>query len=96
MLSVLLYGIRRDFNFHILIVIWLVLCLLSFKVRSYQTKFFILLGHFNSKILLSSFYLLFFTPFSVIYRLAFRNKSFTKTTTRFVVKNDISPFDRPF
>jgi hypothetical protein len=96
MLGVLLYAFRKDFTWHPLVGGWLVLTLIFDQLKELQKKLLAKVGHFNSTILLSSFYYLFFTPFSFIYRGFFRNKAFTETTQRFEKKESISPFDRPF
>lgn len=96
MLSVILYTVRKDFHSHWVIGVWLVICLFSEKARSAQVKILKFVGFINSTILLSAFYFLFFTPFSVLYRMFFRNKAFVKADSRFAKKESISSFDLPF
>jgi hypothetical protein len=96
MLSVILYSVRKDFIWHPVIGGWLTLTLFIPALKELQKKVLAVVGHVNSKILLTTFYYLFFSPFAVFYRLFFRNKAFIKADSRFEKKNSISSFDRPF
>lgn len=96
MLSVILYGIRKDFTWHPVIGSWLTLTFFFENLRELQKKILAKVGHFNSTILLTSFYYLFFTPFSLVYKTFFRNKAFVATAGRKEKKESISSFDRPF
>lgn len=96
MLSAIIYGAGGGVLWYSGVLTLLVLSLLSSGVRSVQKKFLFKVGLLNSQILLFIFYFLFFTPFSVFYRLFFRNKAFLKTSSRFASKESISDFARPF
>jgi len=96
MLSVIIYGAGGGVIWYSGVLALLILSLLSDKVRSVQKKFPFKVGLFNSQILLFIFYFFFFTPFSIFYRLFFRNKAFLKTSSRFIPKESISDFSRPF
>jgi hypothetical protein len=96
MLSVILYSVRKDFLYHPVIAGWLVLCLFYSPARESQKTILKFIGHVNSRILLTTFYFLFFTPFSFFYRAFFRNKAFNKADSRFTVKESVSDFNLPF
>ena len=96
MLSVILYSIRKDYVFHFLIAIWLVISLFTPKARALEKKLLGKVGHVNSTILLTSFYFLFFTPFSLVYKWFFRKESFKDGSSRLIEKNSISDFNLPF
>lgn len=96
MLSVILYSVRKDFQWHWVVGVWLILCLAIPTLREFQKTILKYVGHINSTILLTTFYFLFFTPFSFFYRAFFRNAAFKEANSRFVKKESISEFDRPF
>jgi hypothetical protein len=96
MLSVILYSVRKDLTLHPLILAWFSVCLIFRKPRSFQHTVMKTFGMINSTILLSAFYFLFFTPFSIIYRLFFRSKAFKKSHGRLSEKTSISDFQYPF
>jgi hypothetical protein len=95
-LGIILFLIRRDFAWHGVILLWLVLNLVFKPCREIQKKIFFKIGHFNSTILLSVFYFLFFTPFSLFYKSLKRHESFQPSTSRWTKRDDQCDFDRPF
>jgi hypothetical protein len=94
--AAVLYSIRRDFKYHWVLVLWLLLCLMSKKLRERHLQFFKILGFINTRLILGSFYFFFFTPFSVFYRLFFKKAAFETQGGRVVKKETISSFDQPF
>ena len=94
--SFILWQIRKDFLFHPVILAWLGLSFFLPQMKTAEKKFMLTLGKINGFLLLSLFYFVFFTPFSFFYRWFFRHKSFEKTTSTFITKNQISDFQRPF
>ncbi len=94
--GLLLWQIRKDFTLHPFIIFWLVFTFFSLKARAVEKKVMLLVGKINGMIILSLFYFLIFSPFSILYRLFFRHQSFRKAPSTFLTKNEISPFDRPF
>lgn len=96
MLAVILYAFRKDFTWHPVVMGWLILTLFIEGLREFQKVVLAKVGHFNSTVLLTAFYYLFFSPFSVIYKIFYRNPAFRKAQSRFQKKESISSFDRPF
>ncbi len=92
----LLWQVRKDFLFHPIIIGWLILTFFSAKAREKEKAVMLFVGKVNGMIILSVFYFLIFSPFSVFYRLFFRHGSFRKSASTFEIKDSISPFDRPF
>ncbi len=95
-MSIIVYTARKDFLYHWPILVWTILCLISDRIRTLEFKAFQIVGKINSSIFLTVFYFLFFCPFSVIYRIFFKNSAFKDASSRFVEKNSISDFSRPF
>lgn len=94
--SFLLWQVRKDFLFHPVILLWFFMTLFSEKLREKEKKGMVFVGKMNGLIILSVFYFLIFSPFSLFYRLFFRHQSFNKSESTFEMKDSISPFDRPF
>lgn len=94
--SFILWQVRKDFAWHPVILAWLTGGFFIPQLRTAERKLMLTLGKINGFLILSVFYFLFFTPFSVFYRWFFRHKSFKKLSTTFEEKTVISPFDRPF
>ena len=92
----LLWQLRGDFIFHPVILVWLILTFFSEKLREKEKKGMLFIGRVNGILILSLFYFLIFSPFSVFYRFFFRHQSFRKRTSTFELKESVSPFDRPF
>ena len=95
-LGILLYFSRKDFRYHGYLAGWLAICLVFPKMAKLQEKGFIGFGKINSKIVLTLFYVMFFTPFSIFYKLFFKHSSFKTLPGQLVEKKIISDFDRPF
>lgn len=96
MLSIIIYGVGGNAPWYYGGIFLLMLSLLSGKIRSWQKMLLVKIGLINSQILLFIFYFLFFTPFSVLYRLFFRNQAFIRADSRLVKKDSISDFSSPF
>ena len=94
--SFILWQVRKDFTWHPVIVAWLIGGLFLPALRTSEKKIMLTLGKINGFLILSVFYFIFFTPFSVFYRWFFRHKSFKTLSSTFETKTSISPFDRPF
>jgi cytochrome b subunit of formate dehydrogenase len=95
-LSVLLYVIRKDFAFHWILALLFAACLIFPHVLALQKKLFLFIGYTNSKILLTVFYFLFFTPFSWFYKLFYKHESFRQADSQWVAKDDSCNFNTPF
>lgn len=95
-LSILSYLFRHDFLLLPFIGSWLLVVLVNLKFREFSKQFIKKLGAINSGLILTLFYFLFFTPFSIFYKAFFRNKAFLKSSSRFVKKDSISDFQYPF
>jgi hypothetical protein len=95
-LGIILYVMRKDFLFHWIVGVLFLLCLLFPKVLDFEKKVFSFIGHTNSKIILTVFYFIFFSPFSLIYKLFFRHDSFKASQKRLVAKTERCDFERPF
>ncbi len=95
-LAVILYIVRKDFTYHWVLALMFILALFYSRVLNLQKRMFLFIGQMNSKIILVSFYFVFFTPFSILYKLFFRHSSFKDSKTSFVVKKDRCDFERPF
>ena len=96
LLGVLLYGVRKDFAYHYILIFILVGGIVFSKVIRLEELIIRLLGKINSIIVLTIAFYFILTPYSLIYKLIYRNKSFEKSTGRFINKNFISSFDKPF
>lgn len=94
--SFILWQVRKDFDWHPLIAGWLVLGFFVSPLRTFERKAMLTIGKINGTVLLGLFYFVALTPFSVLYRLFFRNRSFRKLSSTFEEKNSVSAFDRPF
>lgn len=94
--SLFLWKIRGDFTSHWVVLLWLIGGFLLPALRSAEKKALHAVGKFNGMILLTVFYFVFFTPYSILYRAFFRNRSFEKQNSTFVLKTDTPDFTRPF
>ena len=94
--SLSLYFFKKDFQHHWIPLLWMTSCFVSDKLNQFQLIFFKKVGHFNSLILLSLFYFLFFSPFSIIYKLFFIHSSFETSKSYWIKKDQNCDFDRPF
>lgn len=94
--GLILWKVRGDFTYHPLILVWLLLGFFLPTLRRAERALLHAVGKVNGLILLTLFYFLAFTPFSLIYRGFFRHQSFRKRASSFEVKESVSPFDRPF
>jgi len=94
--SCLIYLNNGPLYYFWIIGLWLLGCVVSDRLNGLQLSLFKLLGRMNSTIILSLFYFLFFTPYSIFYRLFFKHSSFRKGTSFWVRKDQNCDFDRPF
>jgi hypothetical protein len=94
--GIFLYLFRKDFTYHPILMLWLMTCLFWAKARAWHLTFFHALGFINTRLILGSFYFLFFSPFSVLYRIFFKKNSFGLKGGALVKKDTISSFDQPF
>jgi hypothetical protein len=76
--------------------LWLFGCIVSDRLNGLQFSLFKTLGRMNSTIILGLFYFLFFSPYSIFYRLFFKHSSFRKGTSFWIKKDQSCDFDRPF
>ncbi len=94
--SIVLWKFRGDFRFHWIVLLWLAGGFFIPFLRKTEKNFLHVVGKFNGAIILTIFYFVFFTPYSFLYRAFFRNKSFGKSNSTFVLKIDSPDFTRPF
>ena len=96
LLGILLYGLRKDFNYHYALILVLLGGIFCKKVIMLEERTIQVLGKINSTLILFVAFYLVLAPYSLIYRMFFRKSSFQRAGGRFVVKNSISSFDNPF
>lgn len=96
MASIFIYFNNGEIHFYWISGLWLVGCLLSDRLNGLQLGFFKLVGRMNSTIILSLFYFLFFSPYSIFYKVFFKHSSFRKGTSSWIKKDQKCDFDRPF
>ena len=94
--SLSLYLTRRDFQLHWIPLVWMLGCFISEKIAINQLKVLKKIGNLNFIVILSLFYFLFFSPFSVLYRVFFRHSSFKAGTSTWITKDQVCDFDLPF
>lgn len=94
--SFLLWKLRGDFLFHPVILVWMAGTFTSQKLLEKEKQAMFFVGKMNGLLILSFFYFLIFSPFSILYRFFFRHQSFKKSSSSFQIKDSVSPFDRPF
>ncbi len=94
--ALVLYGIRRDFAWHLLLVVWLLLALRFERMAKFQQLLLVRVGRINSTLILTLFYFLFFAPYGLLYRCFFRKPAFQQRASTFEEKRKIGSFDRPF
>ena len=96
LLGIMLYGLRKDFNYHYVLTFVLLGGFFSKKVILFEERTIQVLGKINSTLILVLAFYLILTPYSLIYRMFYRKKSFQREGGRFVAKNSIASFDNPF